>query len=155
MAERAAVIRNQGMDAAYQYRTVGHNFRMPAVAAAIGRVQLQRLPDLNGQRLRNARWYDQNITRCKTPRVVPGAKHVYHQYTLWSDERDALLARLQGSGIDARVYYPQPLSEFPIYGHDGYPVDNAEKASRSVLSIPVGPHVDEADRARVAEAVES
>lgn len=155
VAEQAAVVRNQGMDATYQYRIAGYNFRMPAVAAAIGRVQLKRLPELNQQRLDNAQWYDRNVTSCQTPAVLPGAEHVYHQYTLSSGQRDALLDRLRRSGVDARVYYPQPLSDFPIYGHDGYPVANAEMAAQSVLSIPVGAHVGEVERSRIVEAVES
>lgn len=154
-AEKAAIIRNQGMDAAYRYEMTGFNFRMTAVAAAIGRVQLTRLTKLTEQRQKNARTYDDMITKHRIPTVVAGARHVYHQYTLSSSNRDAVLARLRESGIDARVYYPNPLSAFPIYRHDGYPLHNAEDAASAVVSIPVGPHMSEVDIARVIEVVES
>ena len=154
-AAKAAVIRNQGMNAAYQYETTGFNFRLPAIGAAIGRVQLRRLPALNQKRLDNARLYDEMITKHRTPAVAAGAHHVYHQYTLSSCDRDALLERLRASGIDARVYYPKPLSVFPIYSHDGYPLDGAERSAVSVVSVPVGPHVSEADITRIAEVVEA
>lgn len=154
-AARAAVIRNQGMNSAYQYEMTGFNFRMLSMAAAIGRVQLKRLPELTDVRLKNAQIYDGAITKHRIPRVAAGARHVYHQYTLLSSSRDDLLARLKDSGIDARVYYPNPLSDFSIYRHDGYPLPNARQSASGVVSIPVGPHMSEADLARVVEAVES
>ncbi len=154
-AERASIMRNQGMNASYQYEIAGFNFRMPAMAAAIGRVQLSRLPELTEQRIRNARLYDALITKHRTPTVMPDVQHVYHQYTLSSSDRDTLLTRLKTAGIDARVYYPNPLSDFPIYRHDGYPLPNARNSASSVVSIPVGPHLSEADIGRVAEVVES
>ncbi len=154
-AERAASIRSQGMNTAYQYEMAGFNFRMPATAAAIGRVQLRRLPELTEKRLKHADSYEEMITKHRTPRVMAGARHVYHQYTLTSSNRDVLLARLRESGIDARVYYPNPLSDFPIYGHDAYPLPNARDAASAVVSIPVGPHMSEVDIVRVVEVVES
>ena len=154
-AEKAAIIRNQGMNSAYQYEMTGFNFRMLAMAAAIGRVQLKRLPELTEVRLKNAHLYDGAITNHRTPRVMAGDRHVYHQYTLTSSNRDDLLNRLRESGIDARVYYPNPLSDFPIYRHDGYPLPNASQAASAVVSIPVGPHMSETDLVRVVEVVES
>ena len=155
VAKKGALVRNQGMHSPYQFKLPGYNFRMTSMAAAIGRVQLNRLPQLTDQRRRNASLYDASIKNCSTPSVSKGARHVYHQYTLSCANRDLLLTRLQRSGIDARIYYPRPLSKFSIYRHDGYPLEGAIQAASTVLSVPVGPHVSEDDVAKIIEVIET
>jgi dTDP-4-amino-4,6-dideoxygalactose transaminase len=71
-----------------------------------------------------------------------------------SPERDALAAHLQAAGVGSGVYYPTPVHELPSYALSlDLPVTAA--ACAQVLSLPVGPHLTDADVATVVEAINS
>ena len=79
------MLRNQGMETRYANELVGLNNRMTDVAAAIGRVQLRRLPELNARRRAVADAYRPGcraLRGVRLPVVAPGNEHVYHQFTL-------------------------------------------------------------------------
>ena len=82
LARTLRLLRNQGMEQRYANEIVGLNMRLTDVAAAIGRVQLKRLPDWTEQRRANAKFLDAHITALATPPVADAARHVYHQYTV-------------------------------------------------------------------------
>jgi dTDP-4-amino-4,6-dideoxygalactose transaminase len=70
--------------------------------------------------------------------------HIYHQYVVRAERRDALLAFLGEKGIAARVYYPlclhlQPCFAFLGYGEGDMPV--AEALTRDVLALPIFPEL--------------
>jgi dTDP-4-amino-4,6-dideoxygalactose transaminase len=133
----------------------GHNFRIPAVAAAVGRVQLQRLPDLNLARRRNAARLTDGLA--DTPLVLPiepeDRHHVYHQYTVRTEQRDELATSLSDAGVGSMVYYPRVIPELPAY--DGVSADCpvARRAAAEVLSVPVHPGVSPADVDRIVENI--
>lgn len=146
------LLRNQGMEEAYANEIVGYNLRMTDMAAALGRVQLARLPELTAARQRNASVLDARLAAVTTPPVAPGAAHVYHQYTVRSAERDALRERLAAAGVDARVYYPTPVHRLPAYGLT-LDLPETERAASEVLSLPVGPHLSDDDLEQVVQGV--
>lgn len=152
LARRIRLLRSQGMERQYENEVVGFNLRMTDLAAAIGRVQLRRLRSFGVLRRSNAARYDAHLMGVATPSVAPGAVHVYHQYTVRSPERNALQQRLADRGVEARVYYPTPVHRLAPYAVEAeLPV--TEKAAREVLSLPVGPHLTDADVACIIEAV--
>jgi len=149
-ARRVRLLRNQGMEQRYANEVVGFNLRMTDLAAAIGRVQLARLPDLTRRRQDTAAFYDRELpTRCR-PHVIPGAEHVYHQYTLRLAERDRVLAALDAGGVDTGVFYPVPVHRLPAFASPAQ-LPSTEAACAEVLSIPVHPGVDDAQRQRVVD----
>jgi dTDP-4-amino-4,6-dideoxygalactose transaminase len=155
VARRARLLRNQGMDRPYENELAGYNLRMTDLAAAIGRVQLRRLPDLTAARQANAARYDEALADVvSVPSVAPGAVHVYHQYTVRSPDRDGLQRTLEARGVESRVYYPHPVHRLPAFGSE-VSLPESEKAAAQVLSIPVGPHLGPHDVETVIEAVRS
>ena len=88
--------------------------------------------------------------------VEPNNEHIFHQYTLRVERRDALQAHLKAQGIGSAVYYPIPLHLQPCFAHLGYqrgqlPV--AEQASLDVLSLPVYPELTHAQLDHVIGAI--
>lgn len=142
-------------DGAYAHASVGHNFRMTNIAAALGRAQLDRLPEFTEARRENARQLTEELadTSVETPTVPDDRTHVYHQYTVRCDDRDALRSALDDRGIDTAVYYPTCIHDLEAY--EGYSADvpAAQRATEEVLSLPVHPNVSTADADRIAEAV--
>jgi len=157
VARRLRSVINHGRDPenGSVHRSVGHNFRMTDLAAAIGRAQLDRLPDFVEARREHARILTEYIDAgpVSTPTEASYKRHAYHQYTIRTPDRDALADSLSRIGIDTGVYYPTPIHEQPAYDGIGeqYPV--AEELTDTVLSLPVHPSLD-ADTVRsVATAV--
>lgn len=139
----------------YEHATVGHNFRMTDIAAAIGQVQLERLPAANGARRANASALTEGLAGAAvaTPVEPPGRRHVYHQYTIRSRRRDALRRHLDDRGIDTGVYYPTPIHRQPPYRSSDRSLPEAERAATEVLSLPVHPGLSSAERHAVIDAV--
>lgn len=154
VAERARWIRNQGMSDRYVHEVVGLNERMTSIEAAIGLVQLGRLPGFTEGRRRNAAFYDANLDPRLNLPIVPGdAFHVYHQYTIRPPDRAAVSDALESAGIGYGVYYPKGTHEQPPYDHLDIELPVTEEVSRSVVSIPVRPDLNEDERSVIVETL--
>jgi dTDP-4-amino-4,6-dideoxygalactose transaminase len=142
VAERAARYIDHGRDGHYRHVEVGHNFRMTNLAAAIGLVQLEKLPRFNRARRAHANRLTDLLE--DSPVVVPveptERRHVYHQYTIRTQRRTEIREQLSAAGVDTAVYYPTPIHEQPAYSDEDVSAPVAERASEEVLSLPVHPN---------------
>ncbi len=157
VADRAASFANHGRNPdgpAYEHRGVGQNYRMTSVLAAIGRVQLDRLPEYNETRRANATRLTEELPDGLTTPVEPSnRKHVYHQYTVRSEDRDALAETLDAADIGSGIYYPIPIHEQPAYSGVERSLPVAERASEEVLSLPVHPNLSPSDLTDIVNAI--
>ena len=155
VAERAARFIDHGQDGRYNHVEVGHNFRLTSIAAAMGRAQLEKLPEFTRARRENARQLSDALADADV--VVPsepeGCRHVYHQYTIRTDDRDGLADHLAEHGVGSKVYYPTPIHEQPAYRNLEASAPVAERLAGKVLSLPVHPGVSESDVGTIAEAI--
>ena len=156
LAERVRLLREHGMKVRYHHDVVGYNFRMTDISAAIGLAQLPKLPAYNERRRAIAARYDAELTGVVTPHVRPGVTHVYHQYTLRVNERDAFAEALKARGVGSAIYYPIPVHrQKPFlalgYGHEALPV--TDQLTAQVLSIPVHPSLSDDEVTTVIDAV--
>ncbi|WP_435099439.1 DegT/DnrJ/EryC1/StrS family aminotransferase [Halorubrum sp. N11] len=155
VAERAKRFINHGRTDSYQHVEVGHNFRMTSIAAAIGRGQLLRLPDLTKSRRQNASRITDRLQ--ETPVQVPyepeNRKHVYHQYTIRTEDRDGLKEHLSDAGVGTGIYYPKCIHRQQAYADIDTRAPEGESAAAEVLSLPVHPNVTEADIDIITKAV--
>jgi len=118
VARTLRLLRNQGQEIRYQNEIVGFNTRMTDIHAAIGRVQLRKLPGWTAQRQKNAAYLDANLKGVVVPFVTPGSTHSYHQYTIRipggsAQKRDAFMEAITAKGVGCGVYYPTPIHRFP------------------------------------------
>ena len=143
-ARRVKLLRNQGMEQRYTNEIVGYNMRMSELHAAVGRVQLRRLPGWTEQRRRNAARLTAGLTGLAQagllglPSVAPGAEPAWHQYTVRSGQRDKLVGRLADLGVRTGVYYPTPIHRLPAY-QESLHLPHTDAAASEVLSLPVHP----------------
>jgi dTDP-4-amino-4,6-dideoxygalactose transaminase len=156
LAERAHLLREHGMKVRYHHDTLGYNFRMTDVHAAIGLAQLGKLSAHNARRREIAARYDAELRGVITPAVRPGVTHVYHQYTIRVARRDEFVERLRERGVGTGVYYPIPVHrQKPFielgYGDASFPV--TDRLTAEVVSIPVHPSLTDAEVATVIAAV--
>jgi dTDP-4-amino-4,6-dideoxygalactose transaminase len=156
IARTLRLLRNQGMERRYENEIVGFNARMTDVHAAIGRVQLAKLPGWTEQRRANARFLDRHLEGVTVPLVADGATHVYHQYTVRvPDDRDGFAKALADEyGVGTGVYYPIPNHRLPSF-HLRLDLPETERAAAEVLSLPVHPSLSDDDLDRIIGAVNS
>ncbi len=143
VARRASRFIDHGRDDEQRHTSLGHNFRMTSIAAAIGQTQLERLPEFIAIRQENADRLTKGLEEVpiKTPKVPADRTHVYNQYTIEFSNREYLRDRLQDNGIASAVYYPQPIHQLPAFEQYEVNAPVAERVCDKVLSLPVHPSV--------------
>lgn len=156
LADRLRLLRNHGMRARYQHESLGYNFRMTDLCAAIGRAQLARLGELTERRAANARALSAGITAATVPPVRADRTHCWHQYTIrFGKDRDRRMANLRAAGVGTAIFYPRPVHGYDYMrrhtGDVSMPV--AEAAATEVLSLPVHPQLSEGDLERIVAEV--
>jgi dTDP-4-amino-4,6-dideoxygalactose transaminase len=90
------------------------------------------------------------------PHEVAGSRHVWHQYVIRSNRRDALREFLTARKIGSEIYYPVPLhlqEALKCLGYAEGSFPEAERASREVLALPIFPELREDEQQTVAAAV--
>ncbi len=156
--------RHQGQVDRYHHESLGHCARLDAVQAAVLRAKLPHLDRWNARRRAIAARYDAGLRAAEmaghtgAPIVLPpaaGTDHVWHQYVVRAERRDALQAHLATAGIGAMVYYPVPLHRQPPLAASLTPVplDESERAAREVLALPIYPELADEQIDTVVAAV--
>ncbi len=141
VADRARMARSHGMRVRYYHESLGYNFRMTNIHAAIGMAQLPKLESFNEKRIANAAYLNEHLPKDKVqvPQVRLGTRHVFHQYTvrvLPPLDRDSVRKQLAEAGVGTEVYYPVPVHEQQVYlemGYGGQSFPESEKAAKQVL----------------------
>jgi len=159
IASRIRTLRNHGQAAKYLSSEPGWNSRLDEMQAAILRVKLRHLSRWQRARRSNAAEYTRLFSQ--VPGVMPpiepeGCEHVFHQYTIRIEQRDALQRHLAQRKIGCAVYYPCPLHLQPLYaslGHRAGDFPHSERAAQEVLSLPMYPELRKEQIARVVETV--
>jgi dTDP-4-amino-4,6-dideoxygalactose transaminase len=156
-------LRMHGQSGPYLHPTVGGNFRIDALQAAVLRVKLPHVSGWIEGRRANAERYRGLFANAGLdstvglPNAVAGRGHTFNQYVIRAPRRDELRNFLTERGVGAAVYYPLPLHLQPCfeclgYAEGDFPV--AEQASREVLALPVFPELTEGEQEEVVQAIE-
>ncbi len=165
LAENLSIIRNHGEGSYYQSVSLGHNYRMPELEAALGYVQLQKLPQFLDARRKNAQYLQSelsNISTIQLPIVPEMYESAWYVYTIRitganAAKRNKIMNRIRERRIDAQVYYPRPIHLMTYYrtkyGLTRLP--RTETAARQVISLPVHPGLSEDDLHRITVAVKA
>ena len=160
LAKKVRLLRNYGSEKKYYNKLQGINSRLDPLQAAFLRVKLRSALDAwNNRRVQVADHYTKrlgSIENLVVPHVPQWAKPIWHLYVIRLARRDALQQILSDAGVGTLIHYPVPphlSGAFSGFGwkRGDYPV--AESLADTVLSLPIGPHLDLADADRVADLV--
>lgn len=142
LADKIRMMRNYGSKVKYYNEIEGVNSRLDEMQAALLRVKLSHLKELNNERKILAKRYGEGITNPEItlPGLRDGAESIYHQYVIRCAARDSLQAALEQSGIQTQIHYPIPPHLAECYGYLGYkkgayPI--TESYADAVLSLPI------------------
>jgi perosamine synthetase len=128
------------------YVTLGYNFRISNITAALGVAQLKKLDKIIGMRRERAHLYDNALAKLGnviTPQVPPGYYHVYQMYNIMvpAKSRDGLMQHLTDNGIMTKVNF-YPIHKTHFYKNElkyNVTLPVTEKVSSQVMTLPLHP----------------
>ncbi len=158
LAAEIRKLRNYGSVVKYYNEVQGFNSRLDELQAAVLRVKLKYLDEWNKRRQEIAAFYLQQLAGSEVvlPYVAANSEPVWHIFAVRSSRRDALQKHLQENGIGTVIHYPVPPHLQEAYRELGYQEGDfpiSEAIHKEVLSLPIGPHLSEAQAAAVVKAV--
>jgi dTDP-4-amino-4,6-dideoxygalactose transaminase len=159
LGDRLARLRQHGGAKQYHHDEVGLNSRLDALQAAVLLAKLPHLAAWSARRREHAAYYTAalaDLPGVRPPTVDTANEHIFHQYTLRVERRDALQAHLKEHDITTAVYYPVPLHRQPCFAHLGYAAGSlpqAERAAREVISLPIYPELTRAQLDYVIDTI--
>ncbi|MBE2316895.1 DegT/DnrJ/EryC1/StrS family aminotransferase [Solirubrobacter sp. CPCC 204708] len=159
LAARVRRLRNYGSARRYEHVEVGYNSRLDELQCAVLRVKLGHLDAWNARRVAVAERYLADLGGHVTlPVVRAGADPCWHLFTVRHERRDALRDHLEAAGVQTLIHYPIPPHRQGAYAGTALadahlPVSDA--IAGTIVSLPIGPHLSDADVDRVIEAVAS
>lgn len=158
LAEKIRRLRDHGRTDKYTHPSFGLNARLGELEAAILRVQLRYNATRTEGRRNNASQLNSRLrsSGIRLPIEESFARHVYHLYVIRSAHRDALAAHLNQRGIQTGIHYPIPchLQEAcKSYPTRSGSLEQTEKASKEILSIPVYPELTSTQLQYIADAI--
>jgi dTDP-4-amino-4,6-dideoxygalactose transaminase len=159
LAARLRLLRSHGQETKHFATSVGGNFRLDALQAAVLRAKLPRLDAWTEARRHHAAYYRRrfaasgfdissvrlgaDVNVVIAPEVA-SARHVYNQFVIRCRRRDALRAFLADEGIASEVYYPRPMhlqACLAPSGHGPGDFPEAERAATESLALPMYPEL--------------
>jgi dTDP-4-amino-4,6-dideoxygalactose transaminase len=159
IADRVRLLGAHGSSTKYVHDVIGVNSRLDTVQAVYLRAKLARLEKWNQLRREAAERYAEllvDLPRVRVPHSAPSNVDVWHLYVVRVPDRDRVLAALDTAGIGVGVHYPTPVHLTPAYRHLGlgrgtFPV--SEGAARTLLSLPMYPHLTSEQQEHVVEVL--
>ena len=168
IAARVRSLRNHGSPRRYYHDEIGWNSRLDAMQGAVLRVKLKYIETWNDERRAAAARYDDLFKRAgllgrgttagpvRIPQTTASAHHIFHQYVIRAERRDALRQSLNERQIGTEIYYPVPLHlqrclRYLGYGAGDFP--EAERAAAEVLALPIFPEITAAEQQYVVQAI--
>jgi dTDP-4-amino-4,6-dideoxygalactose transaminase len=167
LAEKLRVLREHGMQPRYYHELIGGNFRLDEIQAAILNVKLPHLRDWSSARRTAADFYREQFVRAGLNRTIglpaepyrnqrSDSDHIYHQFVIRTEKRDALRKHLTEREIGTEIYYPVPLHLQKCFGYLGHvegDLPETERATKETLALPIYPEISREGQAFVVKTV--
>ena len=167
LAGKLRIVREHGMEPRYHHQIIGGNFRLDEIQAAILGVKLPYLSDWSRARRAAADFYREEFSSAGLSETIqlpaepyrdriPEHYHVYHQYVIRTQKRDALRAHLTQHEIGTEIYYPIPLHLQKCFQYLGYKegdLPETEQAAREALALPIFPEISREQQRYVVRAI--
>lgn len=148
LADKVRVLSNYGSSIKYQHEVKGFNSRLDELQAAFLRVKLKYLDAWNDRRAAAAKRYIDSLTGkpLGLPSVVDSCSPAWHLFVIRQPQRTQLQQILSKAGIGTLIHYPTPPHLQTAYQSCGWKKGSfpiTEKMSDELLSLPIGPHIND------------
>jgi len=160
LAKKIRLLGNYGSKQKNQHEIIGINSRLDQIQAAVLRVKLKYLDLWNQRRINVSKRYANNLDNLNLE--LPGcpiwAESAWHLYVIRTKDRDVLQKRLLMKNINTMIHYPMTPHCQPAYKQLGYKRGDfilSEEMADTILSLPMGPHLDNQHVDFVINAIQS
>jgi dTDP-4-amino-4,6-dideoxygalactose transaminase len=157
LADAVRLLRNYGSKVKYENEVKGYNSRLDPLQAAFLGVKLAVLEEWNARRAAVAQRYLRelrSVAGLVLPHVPANVVPSWHLFVVRHPRRDALRQHLDDAGIGTLIHYPIPPHLSKAYGESRWPaLPITEELARTVLSLPIGPHMTDEQVGVVIDAV--
>lgn len=156
LAEAVRSLANYGSAKKYVFKYTGRNSRLDEIQAAILDVKLKHLDEDVQLRKEVAKKYLEGIKnpKIRLPQINDWNAHVFHIFTIFSDDRDSLQKYLTEKGIGTNIHYPIPPHKQECYKEwNDLSLPVTEKIHETELSIPMSPCLTDEEVQYVIDAL--
>ena len=147
LSKKIQLLRSHGETEKYVHDSIGFNYRMNDITAAIGCSRLDRLPAQTDRRRAIAARYIAGISAIEgvqPPVPTEGTDPAWHLFTCQLEidsstvDRDGFCAMLKAEGVPTAIHYPHQLTRQPAFAdYSSYHPPVAEALSKRVFSLPI------------------
>ena len=161
LAGKLRELRNYGSKDKYHHKRIGINSRLDELQSSFLRIKLTKLDEWNARRKTIAQYYLnelRGLPELVLPFVPTDMDPVWHLFVVRHPRRDEFQRHLAEAGIGTLIHYPVPPHLSGAYcdlGQREGAYSIAEDLSRTVLSLPIGPHLNREAQNRVIAAIRS
>lgn len=157
-ADKIRMMRNYGSRVRYYNELEGVNSRLDELQAALLRVKLSHINELNDERKRLALNYYTGIknNKIKLPGTRKGAESVFHQYVVLCEDRCGFQSFLEKHDIQTQIHYPVPPHLAQCYKRLGYKKGDfpiTELYADRAVSLPIYTGMTEAEQEYVIDKI--
>ncbi len=160
LAYMVQMLRDYGRTDRYAHKFKGHNSRLDTMQAVVLSAKLKYLDQWNGMRKAVAGLYAKHFagTGVVVPQGCSDREHVYQTYAIRVKNRARVIDVLKEKGVTGLIHYPIPIHMQEAYADAGFKQGDfpvAEKIADEILSLPMFPHMTEAQVVEVTSAVKA
>ncbi|MEK7270047.1 MAG: DegT/DnrJ/EryC1/StrS family aminotransferase [Planctomycetota bacterium] len=156
---RAAAFKTQGVspDRVYWHESLGFNFRMTNIQAAIGLAQMERIRATLERKRALAAGYERRLAGLplRFARTRTGVSHSHWMVSAVVDrpeQQEPLREALRRRGIETRPFF-HPAHTLPMYARPGFALPISERVAASGLNLPSWPGLSERQLDRIGSAI--
>ena len=158
--KKLLLLRNHGLIDRDTVKINGFNSRLDTFQAVVGNWLLPKAKNIAKQRIRNAKFYDEKLSKIKQISIPPRPKNykiVYHLYIVFAKKRDKLLEYCRSKGIEAKVHYPKPMylqesQKYLKHKRGDFPVTDAH--TKKIITFPCDQHLKTKELKYVVDTVQ-
>lgn len=159
--EHLKLLRNHGLSDRDNVQICGYNSRLDTLQAVVGNWLIPDAKKIANQRIKNANYYDKNLSQINEITIPPRFKNykiVYHLYIVFAERRDELLKYCHKMGIEAKIHYPIPMyrqnaMKFLKHKNGDFPV--SDKHAKTIISFPCDQHLSKKEMNYIVECVKN
>ncbi len=157
--KKLRLLRNHGLVDRDTVKINGYNSRLDTFQAVVGNWLLPKAKKIANQRIRNAKYYDDELSKIKNIIIPPRPKYmkvVYHLYIIFAEKRDLLYEHCLKRGIEAKIHYPKPMYlqdsiKYLGYKKNDFPI--TDQHCKKIISFPCDQHLSKKQQQYVIKTV--
>jgi dTDP-3-amino-2,3,6-trideoxy-4-keto-D-glucose/dTDP-3-amino-3,4,6-trideoxy-alpha-D-glucose/dTDP-2,6-dideoxy-D-kanosamine transaminase len=141
------LLRNHGLKSRDEVVISGYNSRLDTFQAVVGNWIIPKAVSISNQRIKNAKFFDDNLSKINGIKIPPRPKNfrlVYHLYIVFAERRNELYEYCQNKGIECKIHYPIPMYRQKAMSHlklrkKDFPI--SEEHAKKIISFPCDQHL--------------